>query len=100
MKRKLLKNRIEQMGCPNSRDVIQYFLAGDETPRVTAKVKFGQPETETETEEAEAQSHAFEKPAKKKKHSRKKRSVALLQLVHNLFCLSFAIHKTTLAKIA
>ena len=41
-------------------------------PKVAAKVKFGQPETETETEEAEAVSHAFEKPPKKKKHSRKK----------------------------
>ena len=37
-----------------------------------AKVKFGQPETETETEEAEALSHAFQKPPKKKRHSRKK----------------------------
>jgi hypothetical protein len=42
------------------------------TRRVPGKVKFGQPDTETETEEAEASAHAFEKPVKKKKHSRKK----------------------------
>ena len=40
--------------------------------RVPGKVKFGQPDTETETEEAEPSAHAFEKPLKKKRHSRKK----------------------------